>query len=203
MNQGKGLYPLFGAPFFRSSIFQVDWLHTADKGVTADFLGNFLKLLLTKMSTTTAHDKLRELFMEIQDWYKNHPEVDSKLDNLTKGMIQGKKSSPCLKCKAAEARALVPFAVYASNKWLSDDNHFEAAVKQTARELNACYQQLSQAVYNLQAMKEHSRRFSLLAVGLEAASSGRNWRVKPKLHLFQEMCEMQEGCPSTCWTYRH
>ena len=52
------------------------------------------------------------------------------------------------------------------------------------------------------ALKENSRKFALLFVALEARSEPPAWRVKPKLHLFQEMCETTDSCPSLCWGYR-
>lgn len=39
LKQGHELSPLFSAPFVRSDIFAIDWLHCADHGVTKDFLG--------------------------------------------------------------------------------------------------------------------------------------------------------------------
>ena len=198
---GQTRSPLFGAPGVTSSIFMMDWLHTADKGVTADFLGSLFNLLLTKMPGDNREQRRTTFFLELQDWYKNNP-VDSKLDNLTSGMI-GKKNGPySLKAKAAEARALVPFAVYASNRWLSEELPMEGTVQQAAYHLQACYSQLSRASFNHETLKQHSRKFCLLAVALEEASPDNSWRLRPKIHLFQEMNEMQDGCPSTCWTYR-
>ena len=198
---GLSRSPLFGAPCCKSSIFQVDWLHTGDKGVTADFLGNLFHLLISKMPGGSKEDRLKALFLEIRRWYAANP-VDSKLDNLTHSMI-GKENGPySLKCKAAEARNLVAFAVYSANTWLSSTDPQEQTVQQAAFHLQGCYNQLTRATFDHSLLKEHSRKFALLSVALESASPGKAWRVKPKLHLFQEMCEMQSSCPSTCWTYR-
>ncbi len=41
--------PIFSIPWIRSSIFKMDWLHAADHGATADFMGNTLWELQKKM----------------------------------------------------------------------------------------------------------------------------------------------------------
>ena len=54
-------------------------------------------------------------------------------------------------------------------------------------------------------MAHHSRTFALLQVALETHAeqhNSLNWYVKPKLHMFQEMCEFGSTRPATCWTYR-
>jgi hypothetical protein len=180
-------------------------LHCVDKGVCADFLGNLFTYLLKFMQGNTNKAKTGQFFLEIQSWYRNRqPAVDSQLDNLTCGMLNlGNKAPPKLKAKAAEARGLVPFATFACNKWLSDNNPLEQTMKQAAIHLQACYDCLSRNTFNHQVLQENSRKFCLLLVALETASPNKRlWRVMPKIHLFQEMCEMQVGCPSTCWTYR-
>ena len=66
------------------------------------------------------------------------------------------------------------------------------------------YDQLrSDAPFSYDHLRENSRRFCGLYVGLEACSRRPDWRVKPKLHLVQEMCEMTDGNkPQLTWTYR-
>ena len=50
-------------------------------------------------------------------------------------------------------------------------------------------------------MQESSRKFALQYGSLTRISADPLWRVKPKLHLFLEMCA--EDCtPSLSWTYR-
>ena len=48
---GVKLSPLWGAPGVRSDLFAVDWLHTADKGVTAVFLGSYFKYIAAKLES--------------------------------------------------------------------------------------------------------------------------------------------------------
>jgi hypothetical protein len=203
LEQGQSLSPLFGAPFVKSSIFKVDWLHTSDKGVCADFMGNLFTYLLKFMPGQGNKAKCGALFLEMQNWYSTQT-VDSKLDDLTPGMLNlGNKAPPKLKSMAAEARALVPFAAYACQRWLNQEDPAEQAMTQAAIHLQGCYNSLSRAAFDHTVLAQESRKFSLLLVALELISPNKRlWRVMPKLHLFQEMCECQQGCPSTCWTYR-
>ena len=78
----------------------------------------------------------------------------------------------------------------------------EATACHMAVELAACYDCLGGAVYDHGTLSYHSQRFASLAVGLEAASPNLIWGVKPKLHLWQEMCEMIRSNPSLRWCYR-
>ena len=51
------------------------------------------------------------------------------------------------------------------------------------------------------AFKDHSRRFASLFVALEQRTT--TFGIRPKLHMFQELCEMTVGSrPAAHWTYR-
>lgn len=100
-------------------------------------------------------------------------------------------------------RALVPFAAFAANKWLNQCDPIEACASKAAVALNRCYGQLDPDVYDPEALRSASLSFSLHYVALDRLHhSSHMWRAKPKLHLFQELCEMGRSCPSHCWTYR-
>ena len=70
----------------------------------------------------------------------------------------------------------------------------------------SCYECLSAGVPEAEGavrLRAHSIRFAAQYIALEHhhEGEGRLWRVKPKLHLFLEVCS--EGSrPSTCWVYR-
>lgn len=103
-----------------------------------------------------------------------------------------------------ECRGLIPIA-----KDLVKE-HFEGSVrldeqhiKQCTLELCACYDCLSAlrpfASDNLAA---HAHQFPSLFVALEG-HMGDMFRIKPKIHLFQEMCEEEfGGRPACTWTCR-
>ena len=55
--EGANVSPLFTAPWVRTDIFKMDWLHSADHGITADFAGNLLHMIMRKMPGR--NDKLK------------------------------------------------------------------------------------------------------------------------------------------------
>ena len=207
--QEKGLRPspLIGAPGLRMKCFRVDWLHCVDQGVAADFLGNLFCMIMGHLDGATETQRLKSLFVLIQEFYKGKI-LAAKLDNLTLGMLRPKAANapPKLKCKAAECRCLIPFAVEMAERFLiNNNNQEESAAKHAANHLAACYDALSDSAGSSSRiyLKENCRKFCLIYVALErfGAANGR-WRVKPNLHLFQEMCEMCDSKSSLTWTYR-
>ena len=76
-----------------------------------------------------------------------------------------------------------------------------------AHHLNVMYRALSSdTIFREDTMREHCRKFCVLYSTLEQQHEGhpqKLWRVKPKMHLMQELCEMTEGInPARSWTYR-
>ena len=203
---GHTLCPLMEAPGFRSSIVKIDWLHSVDQGVGADFLGNVFLLLCRKMEGRNKKERLRALMLRLNAWYTDN-KVTSRLNTLTPGMIRKQKASPKLRCKAAECRALIPFAEYAARRWFDDADPEEATAKQMTIHLNTLYGTLSSAtIFRQDLMREHCRKFMVLYAAQQETHGGTSehrWRVKPKFHLVQELCEMTWGAnPAASWTYR-
>ena len=198
LEQGKEISPIFSAPYVQSSIFLIDWLHVVDQGIGAVFLGGLFRTLLKKLPGANDDERCSALFLEVQAYYAAN-QVDSKLDNLTLNML-GKAGSPKLRGKAAEVRGLINFAVMVAREHLDPTNALEQTVLQAAIHLQACYQNLSREIYNREALSENCRKFCILMVALEQHSM--YFSVKPKLHLFQELCECSEVNPSLTWCYR-
>ena len=204
--QGRTMSPLLSAPGIKSHCFKIDWLHAVDQGTGADFLGNMFRLLLDKMPGRNVKTRLKELWREVLRYYEEY-EVECRLQTLTFGMIKKTHSPPKLRCKAAEARALIPFAHLMAQKHLSDADVTEEAAKSMANHLNVMYRALSSdTIFREDTMREHCRKFCVLYSTLEEQHEGhpqKPWRVKPKMHLMQELCEMTEGIdPARSWTYR-
>ena len=202
LGQGRTLSPLFTAPAFRSSCILLDWLHCVDQGVAADFLGNLFWFCLNKFPGATKEEQNRELWTQIQNYYRVN-QVDSRYDGWTLKMLRKSGASPPkLRGRAGKVRGLVSFGLQLAQDMLSDADPLEASVKQCAVHLHACYTCLAAASFDSAVLKEQSRRFCLLYVALEARHPDNStWRVKPKLHLFQHLCESGSR-PSMCWTYR-
>ena len=202
MAQGHTVSTIFGCPYLKNTCFLIDWLHCADQGITADFLGSLFCTLLSKMEGGNKVQRCRSLFRDIQDYYRRNP-VDSRLDNLSLSMFMGGQGkAPKLKAKAAEARFLVPYALEAANRLLDATDPVESTIRQCALHLHLCYECLSQEQYDANALKEHCRRYCLLAVALEQHGPEGRWRIKPKMHMWQELCEMTAVNPSSTWLYR-
>ena len=75
-----------------SSIFRIDWLHCADQGVAADFLGSLFKALQRKCGGRTAAARMESLWQKVQDFYKANG-VEDRLQTMTMGMLQQPKKN--------------------------------------------------------------------------------------------------------------
>ena len=116
-------------------------------------------------------------------------------------MLSLSNPAPKLTCYGSEARGLVPIARHLAMEYLSDDDVLEHTVKQTTLELCACYDCLSFS-QPVESLALHSQRFCTLFAALETQHPDR-FRTKPKLHQFQELCEMDLPTrPAAHWTYR-
>ena len=51
-------------------------------------------------------------------------------------------------------------------------------------------------------MANSSRLFCLQLLALPTVTREALWKFKPKHHLFQELAEYSQGCPTLFWTYR-
>ena len=149
-------------------------------------------------------ERCKELWRRLQAFYKNR-KVESKLDNLTLLMIQKQKSAPPkLRAKAAELRCLIPFIQDMALEFFDDGDAKENCAKQLVVLLNGCYSALSSdVVFAADLLADRCRKMCVLWVALESRSDPPLWRVKPKMHLFQELAGMQVGDrPALSWTYR-
>jgi hypothetical protein len=190
------IFAIFG---MNLKIFRIDWLHAVDLGVGADFLGNLLWLIAEKMPAPTQDARVKLLNDEVQQYYRNYG-IQDKVKKFTKNTIRPEASvPPKLHSSAAQCRALIYFGHLASQRFLSDDIPVEYAAKTAAYHLNVCYSTLKNA--NSDALFLSSQAFMLQYAALQSVSNGIAWRIKPKAHMFLELCS--EGSqPELTWTYR-
>ena len=68
---GQGLYiPVFSLPAIDATSFVIDWLHTADLGVAADFAGNVIFLLAHRhFGGSSFEEGLAAVWMDLRKWY--------------------------------------------------------------------------------------------------------------------------------------
>jgi hypothetical protein len=197
-SQGHSISPIFGVPFLTSHQFLIDWLHVADQGISATFLASLFLFVLPKLPGHSKEAQVAHLYGLMFDFYENN-NVDSKLDNLTLKML-GKTSKPKLRAKAAEVRALIDFGVLLAQQTLNAADPLEQSVILAAKYLQECYSNLSQTLYNRQALSTSCRLFCSLMCELEARIP--MFKIIPKQHLFQELCEVSAINPSLTWCYR-
>ena len=136
--------------------------------------------------------------------YRIYPPF-AKLDTLTPLMLSPGKPSAKLRCYGSECRGLIPVASHLAEELLSDVEPREQTIRQATLELHSCYKSASTGEpthVGVAALAEHCRKLCTLWVALEAVDPA-CFRIKPKMHLFQEMCEMQPGAsPLAHSTYR-
>jgi len=203
LREKRHVTPLFRCPGLQASCFRIDWLHCCDLGVAADFLGNFFVSLLGAMpGPASAEEKCKVLFLHMQDWYKSN-NIRDRLQKFRLSMFKRDRKPPKLRAKAAEARALVPYCVVAAKKWLTNGTPLHMAITQAATHLCSCYNNLAPEAFDPEDLRTNCRQFCLQYSALQTFHIGTNkWKIKPKFHLFQELCEMSKACPSATWTYR-
>ena len=62
LQNGCTISSIFKIPWILSDIFRIDWLHCADLGCTADFLGNILLLCSTKLPGPSREERVKALW---------------------------------------------------------------------------------------------------------------------------------------------
>lgn len=137
--------------------------------------------------------------------YYSANDPPAKFYKLCFTMIQKSPSSPPkLRGKAAEVRGAVPFVKAVAERYLNSEGEVEQAARRIAQELSALYECLSEKqAFAADLLAQRCRRVCSLWVALERVSPEPRWRVKPKMHLLQELAEMQLGSqPTKTWTYR-
>ena len=137
------------------------------------------------------------MFSGQQAWYFDYGNAQEDWQKTNK------VSAPKLRASAGETRSLIPWSLEIAEALLGKSNTFENTIFQATLQLNACYSLLSRDLWNPQELAIAGQRFLLLYVSLsDSDPEGMFWRFKPKHHLFQELCEFDECCPSQNWTYR-
>ncbi|CAE7276805.1 unnamed protein product [Symbiodinium sp. CCMP2456] len=208
MFRGMHISQVFGCPGLTAKQILFDWLHNFDQGITADFLGNVFYHLISQegyLPGTSRPQKIKELYKKLRQYYSSdgNMSTDSRLNTLTETMIRKTStSSPKLRAKAAEARALVPFVLQLCQEAFPPNacTEKEACIREAAVRLQDCYAMLQNDRYNQEALVASCTQFCLLVKALRDPEAC-FWKIKPKHHGALEVC-LQQGSPSLTWTYR-
>ena len=204
LNNGYEINPLLQIPWVTTRICRADWLHVTDQGVTPDFIGNLFYVCQSKVPGASVKARTLRLSAKMQESNARRG-VQDKLDVLLPALFMQKKKGFKLRCSAAKARALVPFAAELAEELLSPDVPAENALRLAAHHLNKLHATLSdECIFQTDLAREHAKKFALLYVSLHDfhhALDNRMFRIKPKLHLFMHIT--QDGSrPARHWNYR-
>ena len=143
----------------------------------------------------------------MQTWYAV-AKPPARLDALTVEMLRQPGKGPKLRSKAGECRYLVPFAYELAKEYDNGTPH-----RRTVHKLLENFHQVTECIstepFNAAVAADACRKTCLLFVSLEnealARGDEKSWRVKPKMHMFQELTEYlgpELGTPRNYWTYR-
>jgi hypothetical protein len=123
-------------------------------------------------------------------------------------MTKKDATSPAkLRTKAGECRALIPFGAALAKELENGDPH-RCAVAHLMNHLEEISVLVTYVPYQAERTAQTCKRFALLYTALEKEAWDHEdslaWRIKPKLHLLQELLEytaLDAGSPSRYWTY--
>ena len=196
--------PILEAPWVKTSIFRFDWLHAADQGATADFIGNvYHHVCENRMDGPTIDDRYSALFLLLQEFYEDEGVLD-RMGNLKPTFVE-KRQGMKLRASGAECRALVPFVLRLARELFDRTDPVENAMYWASFHLCRVYGALSASTPNAQAeMRDAGIQFATQYVALHDHlndEDDRLWRIKPKMHWFMHLCDGTSK-PSMNWLYR-
>ena len=144
MARGRQVSPILLVPWVDVRIFRIDWLHTVDLGVGADWSGSFFVLVASKMPGPSHKARVSQLWGRVPEDYERRG-IQDRLQNLTPSMLQAQREWPKPRCSAAQCRALVDFGMEILFLLDAGSPEEEAAIV-GMRHLYTCYQCLSEEV---------------------------------------------------------
>ena len=209
--QGLTPSPLFSLPGFSLEMVAIDLLHAGDLGVTQDLLGNVCWEFFhhPACTGTTQADRLSFMWAKLKAHYAAL-QTTNRVQKLTREMFKQDRKPPKLRTKGAETRGCLPWGLeLAMEMAKSTPGAHSQTVLQCVSRLMDFYVLLSMDPFQPNLAKDAVRHFAVLysALSKEATDKGQEelWRVKPKFHMLQELCEYQVFClgnPKTFWAYK-
>jgi hypothetical protein len=209
MQRARGMAsPLWGCPGLKVEHVVIDWMHCVDLGVGQDCLGQCFWDLLPQLAPgASTLTQVRVLWDRMTQFYKA-TDPAAQLSWLTPEMLRTGSKPPKLRSKAGEARYLYPFAAALAAEYT--EGEYRRTVARLMQLLLKLAELVSSPTLQVHLIKDTSMRFALLYSALEqrGIAQGRDWswRMKPKLHMLQELLEYQVeemgASPSEFWVYR-
>ena len=207
--QGIEPDPIFSLPGFSLSFIGIDILHCCGLGVTQDLIGNIMWEVVKEkgfIGGSSIEARVATLNTKLKTYYSVVRPL-CRVDFLTREMIKPPSKGPKFRAKAAETKGVLPFAVSLALDMseASPREHYHT-IASCASALMDFYVLLDHDEWLADAASETVRRFCLLYKALSAESSDeRLWRMKPKMHMLQELVEFQVhdlGHPARYWTFQ-
>jgi len=207
INDGKTINPLFGCPGFTLECICIGALHAMDLGVSQDILGNIFWEAILWLEDGRSHKaKCHSLWCKLKRFYQEN-NVKCQVQCLYLTMIKKRGETPKLKCKGAQTRHMVPFGVQ-----IASELHDRHGTPHSARVLELA--KVLKDIYTCMDTHWDSDLAGNLSMKLaktyntihnDDSDLTNVWRMKPKLHMMQEMLEYQGkelGNPRGFWEYQ-
>jgi hypothetical protein len=206
---GRPIPALFKVHTMRLEGVMIDVLHAIDQGLAIHIAGNVLFEIAETLAGTTRSARTKALDHILKAWYKGN-KIEHRIEGkITPERVKVSDDWPKFKAKAAPVRAMAPFLLK-----LSIDNN--SGSTHDLRRVGVC--QLLCRFYDILKdedlfLADHAKRelaelaplllrmYHLLSA--EALDNGlRLWKLTPKFHMFEHMCELQTFLnPRRTWTY--
>ena len=192
----------------------VDVLHTVDQGVASHVVANAMwafAVVRKVFGGGTQKDQIANLYAHLNKWYSSVKETTKVQGKLTVERLRTQGQWPKLKAKAAATRHLASYALHLCQEF--------GGASEEDREMRAVYTLLvrfynissSESQFLGDSAKAELPKLGARLVGIYTSLAARAktnkvrmWKLQPKLHLFQHLCEWQcltHGNPRYYWTY--
>ncbi|CAE7255519.1 unnamed protein product [Symbiodinium necroappetens] len=199
-NEARLISSIFRNPFFTTTCFKMDWLHVMDLGCAQDCIGNLYWHVLPKLGNNQKV-QVAQLYLQMKKFYKDNG-IQDCIGKLTLGMIKKPdKKKPKMNLRAAETRAMIPFAWRIADEKLDRDDVFESAIRWAIKYLVECYDCLSALKWEPSYFRKCCFAFLRQYSSLEAMAEEGKWVMKPKFHMLAEIA-LAGDKPSDNWVYR-
>jgi hypothetical protein len=175
-------------------------MHSADMGVAQDVAAHLFHEILPQLPGGSIKDRTDELFNVINRYYDAF-NVEDRLRSLKHSDFTngGTTKANKLQCNAAEARALMPALPKLAARYCNGADSYSAAVRTVTQRSADCYRHFDEPG---DALSKSCRRFVNAYASLQLSAPDAHWHIKPKLHLFQELCEFCPRSPRLFWCYK-
>ena len=192
----------------------MDVLHTVEQGFGSHIVGNvfwYIAVIKRAFGGSTQGENIARLASHLKTWYTN-TKCNRRIQGvLTLERVRTSGAWPKLKAKAAATRHVVKFCIFLMETFgdgSENDNNVLNIVKLLQRFydiLDFEGQFLSDAAKVELPLLSKTLANLYAMMSMQAFDNGtKMWKMMPKLHLFQHLCEymaIYQGNPKYYWTY--